>query len=156
MQNKRNAVCLTEKNANERHLDAVFRIMKKDGVVLSGKKTHFNDKELHLIREVLLAKKAGKRVIATQLSQRLGVTRSAISQLVNRLEKNGVLKRVHDEINKKILYIEVTEKAVAYYRSDIRICNKFIQQVVEKFGEERFEQMCGLLGEFSALCKEGV
>ena len=141
-----------KKNTNEKYLSAVFSILKKrEGIVVSGAKTHFNDTELRLIGAVLSAKSEGKRLISTQLATRLGVTRSAISQIVNRLEESGVVKRVPDAVDRKIAYIEVTDETMTNYREDIKTCGKFIGKVVENFGEEKFDQMCGLVEEFMGL-----
>ena len=142
-------------NANERYLSAVFSMLKKrDSIVVSDKKMHFNDTELRLIGEVLAAKQKGKRLISTQLASKLGVTRSAISQIVNRLENSGVVKRVPDAVDKKIAYIEVTEETLACYKEDIKTCGDFIGKVVKNFGEERFQQMQSLVEEFMNMVEE--
>ncbi|MFQ7077253.1 MAG: MarR family transcriptional regulator [Christensenellaceae bacterium] len=47
-----------------------------------------------LLGEVILAGYDGKRIISTQLVARLGVTRSAVSQMVNKLEARGIVRRV--------------------------------------------------------------
>ena len=140
---------------NEKYLNAVFSMMKKrDGIMVADKKTRFNDTELRLISEVLSAKQGGNRLISTQLATKLGVTRSAISQIVNRLEETGVLKRVPDAVDRKIAYIEVTEETMDSYRADMKICGDFIGRVVERFGDEKFKQMNGLLEEFMDMMDE--
>lgn len=142
-------------NANEQYVSAVFSMSKKrDGIILSDKKTHFNDTELRLIGEVLDAKKNGKRLISTQLASKLGVTRSAISQIVNRLEGTGVVKRVSDAVDRKIAYIEVTEETMKAYKEDVEACGDFIGRVVRRFGEERFNQMQNMLDEFMGMLEE--
>ncbi len=141
---------------NEKYLSAVFSILKKrEGIVVTDRKTHFNDTELRLIGAVLLAKHEGKRLISTQIATRLGVTRSAISQIVNRLESEGVVKRIPDDVDRKIAYVEITEQTMDKYRDDIKVCSEFIGKIVRQFGEEKFENMCELLNEFIALIDEG-
>ena len=141
--------------ANEKYLNAVFSMMKKkEGVVLSDKKTRFNDTELRLISEVISAKQGGKRLISTQLASKLGVTRSAISQIVNRLEETGAVKRVPDAVDRKIAYIEITDETMNSYLADIKTCSDFIGRVVKKFGEARFQQMQSLLEEFIDMMEE--
>ena len=141
--------------ANEKYLNAVFSMMKKrDGIMVADKKTRFNDTELRLISEVLSAKQGGNRLISTQLATKLGVTRSAISQIVNRLEETGVLKRVPDAVDRKIAYIEVTEETMDSYRADMKTCGDFVGRVVERFGDEKFKQMKGLLEVFMDMMDE--
>ena len=135
---------------NEKYLYEVFNLLKKrDGLALSAKETHFSDTELRMIAEILSAKVNGKRLISTQLAKLLGITRSAVSQIVNRLEANGVVKRVADAVDRKIAYIEVTEETLEKYSEDLKICLNFVGMVVEKFGEKKFYEMCALFGEFA-------
>ena len=71
---------------SEKYLYMVFSLLKKrESIIISDKETHFSNTELRLLFEVLMAKYEGKRLISTQLSKLLGVTRSAVSQIVNRL-----------------------------------------------------------------------
>ncbi len=140
------------KSKNEKYLGAIFALLKKrDGMAISDKKTRFNDTELRMLSEILAAKYEGRRLISTQLATLLGVTRAAVSQIVNRLEEQGVVVRVADDVDKKIAYIEVTEETLASYEDDLKICLDFIGRVVEKFGEENFTKMCELYDEFMDL-----
>lgn len=135
--------------ANERYLNAMFTLLKqRDSLVLTGKHTQFNDTELRLIGEVLSAGTEGKRLISTQLAVRLGVTRSAISQIVNRLEGQGVIVRVPDARDKKIAYVEIAESTLRAYQKEINACAAFAGDVVKAYGEEKFERLCALFGEF--------
>ncbi len=134
---------------NGEYLVKVFSLLKKrEGLVLSDSKTHFNDTEIRLLSEVLAAKYEGRRLISTQLALLLGVTRSAVSQIVNRLESERVVRRVPDDVDRKIAYVEITEEALAHYQSDIKLCGDFISSLVKNFGEEKFELMCELFNEF--------
>jgi DNA-binding MarR family transcriptional regulator len=134
---------------SEKYLHMVFSLLKKrENIALSERETHFSNTEIRMIFEILMAKYEGKRLISTQLSKRLGVTRSAISQMVNRLEEGGVVKRVADDVDRKIAYIEVTDETLGLYDEDINNCISFIGRVVKKFGEEKFNTMYDLVEEF--------
>ncbi len=136
-------------NEKDVYLRAVYSIIKKrDGLVLTDKKTHFNETELRLLTEVLLAKQTGERLISTRIAEKLGITRSAVSQIVNRLEGEGVVRRVSDEVDKKIAYVEITEETLEKYQADIDVSRDFVGRVVAKFGKKRFEKMCADLQTF--------
>ena len=144
----------TEKNAtgDEKYLNDIFTIMKQmNGLSVADKETHFNHTEMRLLGEILAAKYVGKRLISTQLAGLLGLTRSAISQIVNRLEDQGIVQRVADDVDRKIAYIEITEEALKTYGDDLRICVEFVGRVVKKFGVEKFNAMCASFEEFCAL-----
>ena len=139
------------KAKNEQYLHMVFSLLKKrEFIMISDKETHFGNTELRMLFEILMAKYEGKRLISTQLAKRLGVTRSAISQIVNRLEKDGVVKRVADDVDRKIAYIEVTEKTMVAYERDLQLCQNFLGRVVDNFGEENFHKMVELFDGFIA------
>lgn len=134
---------------NEKYLQMVFSLLKKrENIILSDIETHFGNTELRLLFEVLTAKYEGKRLISTQLAKILGVTRSAVSQIVDRLEKDGVVQRVADDVDRKIAYIELTEKTLETYEGDLKKCQNFINRVVDRFGEDNFCQMVELFEGF--------
>ena len=134
---------------NEKYLGMVFSLMKKrDGTFVSDRKTPFNNTEIRLLNEIISAKYEGRRLISTQLAGLLGVTRSAISQIVNHLEEQGVVRRVPDDVDRKIAYIEITDSMLKEYGEDMKAYLDFVGRVVEKFGEDKFNTMCSLLDEF--------
>ncbi len=142
-------------NIAEKCMKDFFTLMRKlETLVLSDRKTRFNSTELRLLSEIMTAKNTGKRLISTQLAKNIGVTRSAVSQMVNRLEGQGVVKRVADDVDRKIAYIELTDLALETYHADLDVYVNFINRIVEKFGEERFEAMLGMFDEFYALVNE--
>ena len=148
MDEKTNSVSKSEE-MREKYMYMLFSLMKKrEDIVISDKKTQFNSTEIRLLFEILSAKHEGKRLISTRLASLLGITRSAVSQIVNRLEENGVVKRVADDVDKKIAYIEITDETLEIYRDDLAKCQDFIERVVQSFGEEKFQTMYSLLNEF--------
>ena len=133
---------------NAKYLEEMFILLKqRENVVLSDKNNKFNDTELRMIGEILAAKQEGKRLISTQLATLLGITRSAISQIVNRLESRGVIKRVDDEVDRKIAYIEVKDEVLEQYKTEFKLCAAFAGKVVKKYGVEKFETLCASFNE---------
>ena len=147
----------TDKNAvgDEKYLNDIFMIMKRmNGLEVSDKETRFNHTEMRLLGEIMASRYVGKRLISTQLADLLGLTRSAISQIVNRLEAQGIVQRVADDVDRKIAYIEVTETALENYGADLEICVEFVGRVVKKFGVERFNEMCSAFEDFCTMLNE--
>ncbi len=139
----------------EGYLKELFSLIRKmETLAISDHKTRFNSTELRMLSEIVSAKYMGKRMISTQLAKSLKVTRSAISQMVKRLEKQNIVKRVPDDLDRKIAYIELTDEAQASYHADLERCVNFVERIVEKFGVERFNEMTALMNEFYALTIE--
>ncbi len=152
MTNEKMDLVIKKEEKSEKYLYMVMSLLKKrDNIILSDKEMHFSNTEIRLLFEILSAEYEGKRLISTQLAKVLGVTRSAVSQIVNRLEERGVVKRVADDVDKKIAYIEITEPTMAAYREDLKNCQIFIQRVIDQFGEENFDTMFSLLNSFVSL-----
>lgn len=133
----------------DRYVYAIFELArKKDRMDFSIENRHFNMTEMRLIAEILAAKREGKRLISTQLAKLLGVTRSAVSQIVNNLEKQNVVKRVADEVDRKIAWIECTDEMMERYKDDMKTCVNFMAEVISVYGSEKFDEMYRLVDEF--------
>ena len=136
-------------NANEQYLHQIFSLLKRsENVVIAGKESSFNDTELRMLGAILEAKAQGQRIISTRLADKLGVTRSAISQIVNRLEKNGVVKRVADDVDRKIAYIEASDEIVEKYEQEIKLHASLTGKIIKKYGAEKFQLLCEMSNEF--------
>ncbi len=134
---------------NEKYLNQMFLMLKKrESSMVADKNRRFNDTELRLMGEILSAKYEGKRLISTQLADLLGITRSAVSQMVNHLEKERVVKRVADAVDRKIAYIEVTDEILTEYEEEFKACARFAGNIVKTFGEEKFQTLYQLFDEF--------
>ncbi len=131
-------------------------IKAQSGLANTGKSLTFKNTELRMISEILSAQYEGKRLISTKLADKLGITRSAVSQIVTKMESEGVLKRVPDAVDKKIAYIEISEGVLERYGEDIESYTKFLNEVVEEFGVEQFNQMHGLFIAFIELMQKKV
>ena len=140
---------------NGKYFKALFDLTKRsNAITLCGKDSEFNDTEIRLFSEIIMAQHRGERLISTRLANLLGVTRSAISQMVNRLEANGMVQRVADDVDRKIAYIVMTELAEKRYEEVRKILYAFTGKCVERFGEEKFEQVCALLDEFITIVED--
>ena len=140
---------------NKEYLGKIFAMLKKmENVALIGKETRFNRSELRLLTEILLAKCEGKRLISTQLAKRLNVTRSAVSQIVNHMEVQGVVKRVPDEVDRKIAYIEFTGEAQEHYEKEVLTAAQFVGELVKELGTEKLDRLLSLAEEFATAVQE--
>lgn len=145
---------MTKDEKKEQYVVKLFSLLRnRENMLVVEHGAHFNNTELRLIREVLAAKCENKRLISTQIAKRLGVTRSAISQIVNRMEAKGVLKRVSSDTDRKIAYIELSDNMLSLYQEDIRAAKDLVGALVEEFGEKKFNTLCDLFEEFNTLAQ---
>ena len=141
------AITTTEENKG--YLRKLFAMIRD---VETAMNAHHHEKysntEIRLMNEIVYAAGAGERLISTHLADRLGITRSAISQIVGKLEKDGAVRRVPDEVDKKIAYIELTETAKATYRVIIDQYAAFLGRVVARMGVAKLNKMFALVEDF--------
>ena len=132
-----------------RLLQDIYSIVKRlEGVQLFNHAFPFNNTEMQLMKEILRAKESGGRMISSRLAEALGITRSAVSQMVNKLEAKNVVKRVPDDRDRKIAYIELSDAARAQYEDMKERVNAILRGVIEKLGEERVETFVQSANEF--------
>ena len=108
----------------------------------------FNNTEMQLIKEILRAKETGGRMISSRLAKVLGITRSAVSQMVSKLEAKNVVKRVPDGKDRKIAYIELSDTARAQYEDMKGRVNAILTSVIGELGDEKVETFVKSAHEF--------
>lgn len=133
---------------NTTQLNQIFFMMKPRFFVTERKDSRFNNTELRLLAEVISAKYDNRRLISTQIAELIGVTRSAVSQIVNNLESRGIVKRVADDVDRKIAYIEMTEEALSLYEKDLENMQQVADKIITSYGKEKFAQLYDLYEEF--------
>ena len=127
----------------------IFKMMQaQNGLAIADKNMNFKGTELRMLSEIMAAQYNGKRLISTKIADKLGITRSAVSQIVGKLEKEGVVKRVPDAVDRKIAYIEITEDTLKQYETEIKACADYAGKVVEAFGVDKFGTLCAMVDEF--------
>lgn len=131
-------------NADE-YLNLFIVAMKKVRDINNMKGTYpFNNTEMRLIKTIILNDECGKKLISTQLADSLGITRSAVSQTVNKLEKKGVLKRIPSDYDRKIAYIELTDNARVEYEKQKKSVCADLEKVKALMGENNLKQLVEL------------
>lgn len=124
------------------YLVKLFNVIKDvESLDLFAFGARFSKTEFRLLREVVLEGEKGKRIISSELSKRLGVTRSAVSQIVTKFENENVLKRVASPTDRKIAYIELSDEAYAVFEEQCKQANKLMDEVAKRYGKDRLQQL---------------
>lgn len=113
--------------------------------------TPLSQTEFRLIREIVMEREAGNQIISSELARRLNITRSAVSQLVAKLEQRGIVERKASPTDRKIFYVVLSESSLNVFKQQCDEANKLINRVVEEFGKEKTDQLIELYEEFAAV-----
>ena len=90
---------------------------------------------------------AGLRV--SELSKFCGMSRPAVSQQLNVLEKRGLVLRTMDKDDRRVVFVELTEEGNEKLKSSFSLFFRNIKLVEEEFGEENIDQLVDLLNRLS-------
>ena len=96
--------------------------------------------EFRLLREVILEEERGKSIISSELARRLGITRSAVSQIVTKMEKDGVVARVASPTDRKIAYIRLSDSARVVFEEQCKEANATMERIVSEVGEDKVKE----------------
>ncbi len=97
--------------------------------------------EFRLLREVILEGEKGKKIISSELARRLGVTRSAISQIVTKLEEQNIVQRVDSPTDRKIAYVQLTDEAYSLFETHCKEANAMMEKVCAHLGEKKLSNI---------------
>ncbi|NHN30885.1 MarR family winged helix-turn-helix transcriptional regulator [Paenibacillus agricola] len=116
-------------------------------------------KDLHMHMEVQLAPTLteGQLTVLELLTVRdrmkpsdfiefLATTPAAITTLLDRMEKAGLLTRSRDEKDRRIVWVEVSEKGKAECQRGMEIRERFLQQYLSRISSHNQQLLVYLLG----------
>ncbi len=134
---------------NEYLLKLFQTIKDMENVDLFADAAKFSKTEFRLLREVVMEGEKGGDIISSELARRLGITRSAVSQIITKLEARDIVKRTPSATDKKIAYIRLSERAVAAFEAQCSEANAILGKVVEDLGEEKVQALISSYDEFT-------
>lgn len=129
-----------------RNLNDFFLPIKED--------SKLNKTERKLLAMLYVAEEDGEKIIATQIAKKLGITRSAVSQTVNKLESLQYVKRVSCLTDKKIAYIELSASTKLRYREKTAQKSEILEKVALRMGEENIQKLFNYADNLTYLLKE--
>ena len=118
-----------------------IRILRKvEGLDLFPETAKLSKTEFRILREIIEESEKGGEIISSELARRIGITRSAISQIVNKMEQRGIVKRVPAPNDKKIAYVRLSESTLGIYEEQCRQAGDFLKKIVAVYGKENMEK----------------
>jgi len=86
-----------------------------------------------------------EKVGVTDLSDHLGVSSAAASQMLERLVEEGLIQRTEDPNDRRMKNITLTEKGCAVLEESIDARMLWIEELAEKFSAEEEEQIASAM-----------
>ena len=128
----------------------ILTVKFMEGIDILPASVNLSQTEFRLIREIVMEREAGNKIISSELARRLNITRSAVSQIVTKLEKRGIVERTASPTDRKIFYVVLSESSLNVFHGMCDEANKLVNRVVEEFGKEKTDQLIELYEEFAS------
>lgn len=93
--------------------------------------------------------KNGKPVTTSEIANKIGVTLSAVTHSVNSLEKEGLIKRLQDDGDRRIIFIELSKKGIAEVSKLKKEFSKKIQTLTEFLGDADAKNLIRIIKKMS-------
>lgn len=87
------------------------------------------------------------RIYLRELSEELKIPISKVSQMIGRLQENGMVRWKHEGKGEQGTYIEITDRGVEAVRKQQDILKSFYGTVVTRYGVDKFVQMLDMVTE---------
>ena len=84
----------------------------------------------------------------TDVSRRMMISKPAATQVVNRMVDRGLMERLSDENDRRVVYIRATEAGRTFYEEKMDRNLTLVDRVVDRMGEEDANDLTALLNRF--------
>ncbi|TXL62584.1 MarR family transcriptional regulator [Cerasibacillus terrae] len=86
-----------------------------------------------------------KNITIGELAQKIGLAFSTTTDLVNRMEANGLVRRVKDEQDKRVVRIHTLEKGNLLIKEVIAVRREYLNDILQSFSYEQTNDLNQLL-----------
>lgn len=80
-----------------------------------------------------------------ELAQKVGVKTSSASLMVKKLEQRGMIRRLYDQQDKRIVYLHLTPEAKAQLALEWNVYQGFLNKLQQRMPADEFITLCNLL-----------
>lgn len=87
----------------------------------------------------------GERIYLRELANELKIPISTVSQMIGRLQDNGMVRWKHEGKGENGTYIEITERGETAVKEQQNILKKFYGTVVTRYGTDNFVEMLDMV-----------
>jgi DNA-binding MarR family transcriptional regulator len=97
-----------------------------------------------------------KKIYLEELASKWNLPISKVTALVRKMEDNGVVRWRHDGTGEDGTYIQITEKGIATAARLKKNTEQVYQEVMERFGKNRFIQLMGQMAELKEIVTDVI
>lgn len=119
----------------------VVQLMKKVmSRIKHNMQCHFKERNLTGPQGVLMGTLAHHgEMKVSELSERLGLSNSTVSGILDRLENQGLLERTRSKEDRRVVHVKVTDEFRKQSQKHFEEMNKMIEQMMSKAAPEELD-----------------
>ncbi len=80
-----------------------------------------------------------KRLKLSEISKKMSLANSTVSGIIDRLEKNQIVRRIRSEEDKRIVYIELTNKAEEFKSNMHNTVNHYLDGILNNASKKEID-----------------
>ncbi len=130
--------------------EIIMEIARKLHVELDGQNVPgITGSQFFVLRQICVR----GRLTVSEVAEKLGVSLSAITALVDRLVKSGLVVRSRDEKDRRLVWLEATEKGKETMRSCMEGRKKVAEKYFSKLPEEDIQKLIDIYDKILSMIK---
>ena len=90
-------------------------------------------------------KSSKEPITAAEIAQRLGSDRPTISEIINRLEKKGMIVKLDNPKDKRSFYLQISEKSSQFVDEITKITDQLNDNIFSIYSQEEANQLAKML-----------
>jgi MarR family transcriptional regulator, organic hydroperoxide resistance regulator len=121
----------------------VVKVLKKVmGIVKHNMGNHFKEMNLTAPQGMLMGTLAhGGQMKVSELSEKLGLSNSTVSGIIDRLENQGFVERTRSKEDRRVVYVDITDKFRKIHQGHFCEINKMFEEMMNKATPEELEKI---------------
>jgi DNA-binding MarR family transcriptional regulator len=101
--------------------------------------------EFLLLKTIWCMSEEEEKVTISSLSEQLEITKPAVSQIINSLEDKGFVERITTKIDRRLVYVRLTENGQVFLEKNYRAFLDGMNLVFAKMGEKDAGELLRLI-----------
>lgn len=144
------------KNINEKVLNAWLRLSSSICNERIVSELPYNESLVCGILHENATENPEEKITATDLCEKTNIRKSQMNRILNTLEEKGLIRRIRSEKDKRQVFVSLNmENAEVYERQHKKVLG-VVDQIVEKVGKEKAEEIIQLFTLISSKAREVV
>lgn len=132
--------------------NALLRLRKVDVCFPQDATIQFG--EMIVLSSMAENKHTSNRMSANEVCESLNISRPAVSQILNSLEKKGCITREIDAFDRRKINVSATEKGNGLLENALILYSEALDNIFEKYGEEKIKTLVQELNRLSDIYEQ--